>query len=157
MSYLCGSAAGPVRRPNGDVDAGRRLRVGGVATFGSWQPRDDQAAGEAAFPKQKAECGRRWGDLGERHEYGATGKVVVSYVESACMRGKWRHHLTGALLMLCSLKLRADPACSWQTRDLKKHKISLYSFQRRRAKAFAAGTLQRKMFIPVRIWRLSKC
>lgn len=58
VSYLCGSAAGPVRRPHGDVDAGRGLRVGGVAAFGSRQARDDQAAGEATLPKQQAEGGR---------------------------------------------------------------------------------------------------
>lgn len=62
--HLRGSAAGPVRRAHGDVDAGRRLCIGGVASLCSRQPRDNQTAGETPLPKQQAEGGRRRGDLG---------------------------------------------------------------------------------------------
>lgn len=80
VSHLCGSAAGPVRRPDGDVDAGRGLSVGGVSSFGRGQSRDDQAAGEAALPKQQAERGRGRGHLQFRERSAEVQRSVLSKV-----------------------------------------------------------------------------
>lgn len=58
LTDLCGSAGGPGRLAHGcDVDAAGRLRVGGVATLGRREPRDDQSTGEAAFAEEEAERG----------------------------------------------------------------------------------------------------
>lgn len=128
MSYLRGSAAGPVRGSHGDVDTGRGLCVGGVSPLCSGEPGDNQAAGETALPKQKAEGGRRGGNL---ESVGVNG--VHEQTVSWCVYGwrvdrcGWRSHLTGALLMLRCLELRADPSCSWETRDLKTKREFLYN------------------------------
>ena len=65
--YLCGPAAGAVRRAHGDVDAGGGLGVRGVAALGRRQPGDHQSAGETTLPEEEAERGRGGRHLGGNH------------------------------------------------------------------------------------------
>lgn len=101
VPYLCGPAAGPVWGPDGDVDAGRGLRIGCVAPFSSGQPRDNQTTGETTLPKQQTESGRRRGDLGHGD---AKWQKCSSCIWSSTVR--WQKRLTLSNLKSCQFLLQ---------------------------------------------------